>query len=231
MDGIGIDARRFGTALLVFGIIGALVAGTVAVGLAGAAIAARNLDDRLASDQARIVAALERVDATMGRLVTTTANASTTLATTSEALGSAGDVLGGLGATAEELSTSIDISILGSRPLAGAAARFGELAVQARSFQGDAQRLAGNLAVNAADVDGLAGELALLRTELDSIAERVAGFEATGEIVGLLVGATLLLAVLAGWLAVAGLFCAWLGLRLRRIDRVAAMPSGENGRA
>jgi hypothetical protein len=221
MDRLGIDARRMGVALIAFGLVGVLVAGSVAVGLAGAAIAARNLDDRLATDQARVVAALERVDATLGRLVNTTANASTTLTTTSETLGSAGDVLAGLGDTAEELSTSIDISIFGSRPLAGAAARFGELAIQARTFQADAERLSGNLAVNAADVNGLADELALLRTELDSISERVAAFEATGEIVGLLVGATVLLAVLAGWLAVAGAFCAWLGLRLRRLGATA----------
>jgi hypothetical protein len=217
MDMLGLDVRRLGTGLVVFGLVGMLVAGLVAVGLVGGALAARNLDERLAAEQARLVQSLERVDSTMARLVTTTANGATTLTTTSETLGSAGDVLGRLGDTAEELSTSIDISIFGSRPLAGAAARFGELAVQARIFEQDAVRLSDNLAVNATDADALAGEIELLRGELESVATRVAEAEATGEIVRLLVGATLLLAALAGWLAVAGALCAWLGLRLRRV--------------
>ena len=75
MTWLGIDLRRMGTGLLVFGVIGMIVAGIVAVGLAAGAIAARNLDERVAADQARLVQTLERIDATMAQTVTTIGNA------------------------------------------------------------------------------------------------------------------------------------------------------------
>src|SRR5690242_6214384 len=118
MSRLGIDLRRMGTTRLVFGIIGVIVAGLVAVGLIGGAIAARNLDERLATDQARLAQTLSRVDATMAQTVTTIGNAGTTLSTTSETLTSAGDVLGRVADTSDTLSSSLGaISILGAQPL------------------------------------------------------------------------------------------------------------------
>lgn len=210
-----------GTAMVAFGLVGMIIAGVVAAGLISGAVAARNLDERLAAEQARLVTTLARVDSTMRQLVTTTDNAGNTLATTSGTLAGAGEVLGRVGDTAQELSTSIDISILGSRPLASASARFAELAVEVRAFQGDAQRLAENLSVNAADVDDLAIELDLLREEVAAVSARVAAFETTGELVSLLVGGILLVGLLVAWLAVAAAGCAWVGLRLRRIGAAA----------
>src|SRR5215218_5584264 len=121
MSWLGIDLRRMGTALLVFGVAGVVIAGLVAAGLFGGAIAARNLDERLEADQARLAQTLGRLDATMAQ----------TLTTTSETLGSAADVLGRVADTSEELSRSLDVSILGARPLATAASRFGDLSVDA----------------------------------------------------------------------------------------------------
>jgi hypothetical protein len=222
MERLGLDVRRIGTAMVAFGLVGMVIAGIVAVGLISGAVAARNLDERLVTEQARLVTTLARVDSTMQQLVTTTDNAGDTLATTSGTLVAAGDVLGRVGDTAQDLSTSIDISILGSRPLASASARFAELATEVRSFQGDAIRLSENLAVNAANVDDLATELDLLREEVAAVSARVAAFEATGELVSLLVGGILLLGLLVAWLAVAAAGCAWLGLRLRRLGAAAA---------
>jgi hypothetical protein len=222
MERLGLDVRRIGTAMVAFGLVGMVIAGIVAVGLISGAVAARNLDERLVAEQARLVTTLARVDSTMQQLVTTTDNAGDTLATTSGTLVAAGDVLGRVGDTAQDLSTSIDISILGSRPLASASARFAELATEVRSFQGDAIRLSENLAVNAANVDDLATELDLLREEVAAVSARVAAFEATGELVSLLVGGILLLGLLVAWLAVAAAGCAWLGLRLRRLGADAA---------
>ncbi len=222
MERLGLDIRRLGTAMVVFGLVGVVVAGIVSLGLISGAVAARNLDERVAAEQARLTATLARLDSTMRQLVTTTGNAGATLATTSETLAGAGEVLGRVGDTAQDLSSSIDISILGNRPLASAAARFAQLADEVRAFQGDAVRLSGNLAVNAADVDDLAGELDLLREEMAALAARVAAFEATGELVSLLVGGILLVGLLVAWLAVAAAACTWAGLRLRRLGASAA---------
>jgi len=222
-----------GTAMVVFGLVGMVIAGVVALGLISGAVAARNLDERLAVEQARLVTTLERLDGAMRKLVTATDNGGSTLTTTSETLAGAGEVLGRVGDTAQELSTSIDISILGSRPLASASARFAELAVEVRAFQGDAVRLSENLAVNAADVDDLAAELDLLREEVAAVSARVAAFETTGELVSLVVGGILLVGLLVAWLAVAAAGCAWIGLRLRRIGTAAPAsgPPASEGRA
>jgi hypothetical protein len=224
MDWLGVDLRRMGTTLLVFGIVGMLVAGIVAAGLIGGAIAARNLDDRLAAERVRLVQTLDRVDAAMAQTVTTIDNAGATLGTTSETLASASDVLAQVASTSEDLSGSLNFSILGNQPLASAAAKFGDLAVQVRGFEAKAQALSQNLAVNAGDTDALATEVDGLRDDLVALTERVDSFEATGELVGLLVGGILLLGLLVAWLAVAGAGCAWFGLRLRRLATAVAAP-------
>src|SRR5215203_2130539 len=107
MDWLGVDLRRMGTAMLVFGIVGMIVAGIVAVGLIGGAIAARDLDERLAAQRVRLVQTLDRVDSAMARTVTTIDNAGGTLNTTSETLSSAAGVLAQVAATSDELSTSL----------------------------------------------------------------------------------------------------------------------------
>ncbi|HEU0244768.1 MAG TPA: hypothetical protein VFQ75_12770, partial [Candidatus Limnocylindrales bacterium] len=119
MDWLGVDLRRMGTTLLVFGVIGMVVAGIVAAGLIGGAIAARNLDERLAAERVRLVKTLDRVDDAMAQTATTIENAGATLDTTSGTLASASGVLAQVAATSDDLSGSLDFSILGSQPLAG----------------------------------------------------------------------------------------------------------------
>src|SRR4051794_810461 len=223
MDWLGVDLRRLGTALLVFGVVGVLVAGITAAGLLAGAVATRNLDQRVATEQARLVAALDHVDSSMAKTVTTIGNAGATLDTTSQTLASAEAVLAQVGDTADELSGSLNFSILGSQPLAGAATKFGQLAVQVRGFQGKASALADNLGVNATDTRALATEIDKLRAEVADVSARVAAFETTGEIVALMTGGILLLALLTAWLALAGAGCAWMGLRLRELGTRVAL--------
>jgi hypothetical protein len=180
-------------------VFGVVVAGIVAIGLIGGAVAARNLDERLTADQARLAQTLGRVDATMAQAVTTIGNAGTTLSTTSETLGSAADVLG----------------------------RVADTSVDARTFEDKAGQLAANLAVNSSDTGGLADRVDELRGEVTSLETRVEAFEATGEIVSLLVGGILLLGLLVAWLAIAGAACAWVGLRLRRLGLEVAEAAAE----
>jgi hypothetical protein len=230
MSWLGIDLRRMGTALLVFGVLGVVIAGLVAIGLFGGAIAARTLDDRLTADQARLVQTLARVDATMAQTVTTVGNAGTTLTTTSETLQSAGEVLGRVADTSEALSASLGaISILGAQPLQSAGERFADLATDARAFEDKADALATNLGTNAADTGALSDRIDELRGEVTSLQERVARYQATGEIASLLFWGSLLLGLLAAWLATAGAACAWVGLRLRRIGTEVVEAAVEPG--
>jgi methyl-accepting chemotaxis protein len=218
---LGIDQQRLGTGLLVFGLVGVIVAGIVAAGLFGGAVAARGLADRVATDQQRLVTTLSRLTATIDKLATASDNAGATLTTTSTTLDNAGDVLDGLASVSDELSRSLNFSVLGQQPLAGAATRFGDLAGRIRVFRDDADALSTRLQANASDVSGIAGELHQISTQIGETADRVAAFGRTDELVGLVVAGTLLVGLLVGWVAVAAGICAWLGWRLRRAAREA----------
>jgi hypothetical protein len=215
MEWLGVDRRRLGTGMLVFGLAGMVIAGIVAVSLALGAVAARNLDDRLAADQARIAQSLTRLSTTMESLARTTDNAGTTLGTTSEALQDAELILRSTESALLALSDALDISILGNQPFLSASQRMAELAATVGQFQGRAGALASNLDQNAADVASMADQVRLLTTDVDDLARRVAGFDRIGDLVGLLIGGIVLGALLTAWVAIAAAGCAWAGWRLR----------------
>jgi hypothetical protein len=217
MEWLGINRRRLGTGMLAFGLAGVLMAGVVAVALVLGAFAARNLDDRLAADQARIGASLTRLSATMESLAITMENAGTTLETSSTAMGDAQAVLDTASASMLSLSGALNISILGSQPFAGASQNLEELARTIEAFKGKATTLGVNLHQNSVDVGVMTGQIRDLKTQLNELAVRVSGFDRIGELVALLIGGIVLAALLTAWVGVAAGFCAWVGWKLRRI--------------
>lgn len=217
MEWLGINRRRLGTGMLVFGLAGLVMAAVVAMALILGAFAARDLDERLAADQARIAASLTRLSVTMESLATTTQNAGTTLETSSEALSEARDVLETTSTTLVSLADSLNIQILGSRPLARASENLAELARTIATFEGKAQTLAINLHQNATDVTVMTDQIRQLKAQINELASRITGFDRIGEMVALLLGGIVLAALLTAWVGVAGGFCAWVGWKLRRI--------------
>jgi hypothetical protein len=220
MEWLGIDRRRLGTGMLVFGLAGVLVAGVVAVALVLGGFAARNLDERLAADQARIAASLTRLSATMESLAITMENAGTTLETSSAAMADAQAVLDTASASMLSLSGALNISILGSQPFAGASQNLEELARTIATFEGKATALGVNLHQNSVDAGVMTAQVRDLKTQLNELAVRVTGFDRIGELVALLIGGIVLCALLTAWVAVAAGFCAWVGWKLRRIGAV-----------
>lgn len=216
MDRLGIAPRRLGTALLAFGLVGLVLAAVVAGGLIAGAAAARNLDERLDADQARLVELLDRLVATVDRAAVTTDNAGRTLAATGQTVDSAGAMLDSLAAVADELAGSLDFTILGQRPLAGAARQFGAFAEEVRVLDVSVDQLSASLETNAGDTAAMAADIERLSGQVDGIAERIASFDRTSELVDLLVAGSFLLGLLVAWLAVAAGFTAWVGWRLRR---------------
>ncbi len=216
VDWLGIDRRRLGTRMLVFGLVGMVMAGVVAVALVLGAFAARDLDDRLQADQAGIAASLTRLSVTMESLAATTANAGTTLETSSAALGDARDVLESASVTTASLSAAIDIEILGSRPFAKASENLAELARTLRTFEGKAQTLGINLHQNAVDAGAMTDQIRQLKGQINELTSRISGFDRIGEIVTLVLGGIVLAALLTAWIAVAAAFIAWAGWKLRR---------------
>jgi outer membrane murein-binding lipoprotein Lpp len=217
MDWLGASPRRLGTVLLVFGLVGVVLAGILALGLIGGAVSARNLDDRIATDQARLAATLERLTTTVDQLASTTDHAGATLRTTSAMVGAAGDALDELAAATDALADGLDFSVFGQQPLAGAAGRFANLGEQIRVFADGTDALAANLDTNAIDVAELADRIRAVGKDVEELAARVGAFDRTGDIVGLLVGGILLGGLVDAWLAVGAALIAWLGWRLRRV--------------
>jgi hypothetical protein len=136
----GVDQRTAGTAMLEFGVIGIVLAGLIALALVGTAVAARDLDERLMTEQAQLASTLEDLATTTAAVVTSMENASTTLETSSASILHARDVLDALASATTSLADGLEISILGSQPFAGAAARFRTFSEQVAIFREDADR-------------------------------------------------------------------------------------------
>ena len=205
--------------MLVFGIVGMVIAGIIALGLIGGAVAARNLDERLAADQARLVASLERVNDTMTRLVTTTDNASATLTTTSESLATAvrrprpgrGHVAG----DRRDRSTSASSAAGRLRAPRRSSRSCPPTCARSRTMRTGCPRTSPS---TRRDVRGLAAQLEVLRARTSPrsrTGSRRSARRASSS--RSLVGGILLTGLLVAWLAVAAAGCAWIGLRLRRI--------------
>jgi hypothetical protein len=216
MQWLGVERRRLGTGLLVFGMVGVILAGIIAVGLVGGAIAARNLDDRLVADQARLTATLDRLTVTIDKLATSTDHAGATLQSSSALVTEAGLVLRDAAAATEALSQGLNFNVLGQQPLAGAATRFHDLAGRISVFADGTGTLASNLGTNAADLADLADRTREIGADVRDLSARLSAFDRTGQIVNLIIGGILLGGLLVAWVAVAAALCAWAGWRLRR---------------
>jgi DNA anti-recombination protein RmuC len=231
MEWLGINRRRLGTGMVVFGLAGVVMAGIVAVALILGAVAARDLDERLEADQARIAASLTRLSVTMESLATTTQHAGTTLQNSSEALADARDVLAITADTSLALSEALDVEILGRQPFGTASEKLADLARTIATFGGRAETLALNLHQNAADVDVMTDQIRRLKEQVNELTSRIAGFDRLGEIVNLVLGGIVLVALLTSWIAVGAAFCAWAGWKLRRIGSTDRADGGPGATA
>jgi hypothetical protein len=212
---LSVDRRRAGTALFAFGVVGVILAGVIALALVGTAIATRDLDDRLAADQARLAETLDELSVTTAAAVRSIENAAGTLDTTGLSVQDARDVLEELATASDSLADSLGITIFGNQPFAGAAQRFRTFSDRVRVFSEDATGIADALATNSEDMGALANRVALMETQLSDYAERVAGSERIGQIGTWIAVSVLLGGLLATWLAVAAGACAWVGWKLR----------------
>jgi hypothetical protein len=229
MDWLGVEPRRLGTGLLAFGLVGMVLAGIIALGLFAGGLAARDLDDRIAADQGRLVAALERLTTSIDKLATTTDHAGTTLRTTSQIVDQAGLVLDDVAATSDELAGNLDFSVLGQQPLAGAATKFTALSARIREFRASFGMLSQDLATNADDLAALTVEIQGIGQLTADLAARLDAYDSAGRLAGLVVGGILLGGLLVAWLAIAAALCAWAGWRLRRAAAAGATPGAAPG--
>lgn len=226
MEWLGVDRRRLGTAMLVFGLVGLVLSGIVAGALIAGAFAARNLDEQIVAAQNQAGASLTRLTLTMDSVADSIDNASTTLGTSRDGVVHASDVLGQLADTTDSLASALDINILGNQPFTGTIEKLHELEAKIRVFADDATKLAANLDQNASDVTMIANQVRDMRTQVAQLAGAVTSFAKTREVISFAVGGIALGGLLTLWQAFLAAAIAWMGLRLRRVATVsvATMP-------
>jgi hypothetical protein len=213
---LGVPTRRLGTILLALGLSGVLLAGIVGVGLVAGAVAARDLDARVAAAQVRISTTLGRVAAQLDLAATSFDHAGATIETTSQTVGDAANVLAEITTASNSLADALGITILGQQPFAAAARQLRTLSGHVTTFQQDAAALADRLSTNASDTGQIATQLRSIRDQVSDLSDQVGADDQVGQIVDLVVAASLLVGLLVLWIAVAAAITAWAGWRLRR---------------
>jgi outer membrane murein-binding lipoprotein Lpp len=202
--------------MLVFGVVGLVLAAVVGGTLVAGGIAAHNLDDKIVAAQDRMGAALTRLTLTMDSVAQSVDSAGGTLATSRDGVAHAADALNDVADTAGTLADALDVSVAGQQPFASAADALRTLETRVRVFQSDATTLAANLDENVADVAQIASEVRDMRSQVAELAGAVTTFASTREVVSLAVGGIVLAGLLTVWEAVLAAAIAWAGLRLRR---------------
>jgi hypothetical protein len=213
------DPRRTGTALLVFGIVGVFLAAVLAIGLFFGAARAASLGDRLESARTSLVETLQDASFSVGRTALATANLGATVRSSEQALRDTSDLLRDASTAVDSLATAIDISILGQRPFDAAAAQLEALADSLAVTSGSTDELASDLVSNAADLEAIEEELRAIQARLDEAAAELEAGSDLGPLVGMLTLGLVLVGALALWIAIAAGLVAWLGRRLRALDR------------
>jgi hypothetical protein len=217
MQTLGVDGRRLGGALAVFGSLGVALAGIVAVALVVGGLSIRSLADDLEATRLAFVDSLERTSASMSDAATATANLGATLGSTETTLVDTSTTLADLAGAVDSLAGALDFSILGQQPLLGAAEGFAGVADRLRTFSGDLDAVAVDLVANQADLGEITADLRDLQAGVDALAERVDAFDRTEQLVATMSWGLVLLGAVAAWIAAAGAIAAWIGWRLRQI--------------
>ena len=200
-------ARRRGLAWL---LVGYGIAGLLLFGL-GLGVVVRPLVS-IADRAGQVDHWLEVSDTTLGDVELGSTNARSTLSSAADAARNAGAVSDGLAASMAAAADASGVSILGTRPLAGLAGGFGNVANQARALSASMSQLAGSLGQNTADFGRIAADVATVRTQMDTLRSTLStgGLGADGAWLGpVAVGAAI-------WLTLPAVASLFVGLRLLR---------------
>ncbi|HYM82940.1 MAG TPA: hypothetical protein VEY67_02160 [Candidatus Dormibacteraeota bacterium] len=215
MEILGLDPRRLGSALLVFGAVGVALAVVGAVALLSSAIATASLDADLEGSRVQLVASLQRAELALGAAGDTTDHVGATLDSTRSVLSDSSRTLGTLGDASDSLASALGaVSLLGSQPFASAATDFRSLATQVRAYADHATQLSSGLTQNVSDMRTITSDLRDLQGRLGQVSTSLDALQAGTILTTLLVGLVLLLA-LTVWLAIGALACAIVGYRIR----------------
>ena len=211
--------RRWGSALLGFGVIGLIILailGFLVLGPLGSlGSAAASLDDQ----RTRLVAMLPSAGAALDSAATAATNAGASLRASGQSARDGSTLLVQLASAMDGMSAASKVNILGQEPFGTLSDELTNVAARSRSLATDLSSAADGLDANVTDSNAaaarlheLSGRLATLRSELESGNAAGGASNLTLEITIL----RLLLLALLVWLAVPAVAAAWLGWLWRR---------------
>lgn len=222
---LGLPARRLGTGLVWFGVVGLVLTTVMVVAWLGGLVAMRDLDDRLETDRQDTAISLVQAAALMGSSATALEDASASLGGVQEALDDAARLLDRLATSTGELADALNVTILGQQPFAGTSQSFEDVSGDLDILATHAETLATEVETLDPDLEVVAANLRTVETSIRALAYRVNSFGGVEDLVGLMRGYALLSALLAAWLASLAAACVWAGRQLQRADAALSAAS------
>jgi uncharacterized protein YukE len=210
--------RRLATGLIVYGIVGLIVAAIAASSMAWVAMRVGELTDGSGDQVSSIVETLDRTSTALTDAGTSATSFSLTMERTPPAIRQAAQAIGDLRGNLRSIEDQLGrIDLLGRRPLADVASQFGQMA-------SDLDGLDTRLALIATDLEANKAALRTNAASLGSLGQRLAGIatdlrSASGgsELADIRAIPLVLAFLLVALLALPAAAALWLGWWLRRL--------------
>jgi hypothetical protein len=211
------SSRRLGLALVVYGVIGLLLALTV--GGAGI-IAALRVDDvaaRVEAQRAELVAAVATTTQLVGTLADTLDQARPGLDQVTVSASRLSALADQISTTADDLAGRLDVQILGLQPFAGMGVQVRGIAEQTRGLKDDLATIAPAITAASAGTGSIADDLRDLEARMTTLEARMAALGPFDEYGRWLFIGLVLVVLLDVWLAIPAGLAIVVGRRLRQV--------------
>jgi methyl-accepting chemotaxis protein len=214
--------RRLGLALVVYGVVGLVLAVVIAVaGLIGAL----RIDDvtaRIEAQRVELVAAVSTTTDLVGTLADTLDVARPGLEQVTTSAGRLSALADQISTTADDLAGRLDVQILGLQPFAGMSVQVRGIAEQTRGLAGDLETIAPAITAASQGTGRIADDLRSLETRMVGLEARMAALGPFDEYGRWLFVGLVLVVLLDVWLAIPAALAIVVGRRLHR-QSVAAI--------
>jgi ABC-type transporter Mla subunit MlaD len=208
--------RRLGYGLLAFGTSGVVLVLAAAALIVGSLAAVDRAATGFEQQRAELVALIDPAASSLSDAAESASHAGASLTRASDASRRAADLTSRLATSFDGMAGLGSFELFGSRPFAGVASQFTDVAGQSRTLSADLTSTADALATNVADSTAVASDLQTLSERLRSLESSVGPSTTTGSSslpIGL---ARLVLLGLLLWFSIPALLSSWFGWRLVR---------------
>jgi hypothetical protein len=208
--------RRLATGLIVYGVIGLILALVAAVSLIYASGRLSAVGGRVEQQLATVVETLDRTAAVLADASATATSFAVTLERTPPVVRQTADTVAQIRADLRSAQAQMDeVQILGRQPLSGVAGAFGEMASNLDGLDARLELIAGDLEGNRTALLANAASLGALGEQLGTIAERLQTGTVGESLDDLRVAVMIVMVVLLIWIIVPAAGALWLGAWLR----------------